>query len=432
MLFRRNRLLFIFLLNSCLVLVFFRIYPYLFRPHFISTFKSLTLTEIERLENLQVQAEPAPEVRRFEDSLSPASTMQDVLLKYRFTPQEAQRLIEETRRVYNLNRVMAGNRFLIEFEEDRFAALQYDISDEEYLVVKYDGTAYSASRHPYEFDTVVEEFYGQIDGSLSNTLVSNGENYMLVANLMDILMWDIPFTMVQPGDSFKLILEKKYRDGQFIKYGRILAVEFRRGEKTFYAFLFNDPKTGKPRYYDVEGKGVRKAFLKVPFRFNPRVTSRYTNSRYHPILKRRRPHLGVDFGAPVGTPVLASASGTVIFAGRDGGYGRMVRIRHSGGMVTSYAHLSRISVKAGQAVAQMDVVGRVGSSGLSTGPHLDYRVQDSRGRFLNPMNLVSLPSDEPIAKQYAKDFEKIRDGFRVRLAAIPEHQPYLNRVAAGG
>ncbi len=427
----RNRLLFIFLLNSCLVLVIFRIYPYLFRPHFISTFKSITLAEIDRLERLQA-ADQGPEIRRFEDSLPPASTIQDVLLKYEFTPQEAQRLIEETRRVYNLNRVMAGNRFLIEFEEDRFAALQYDISDEEYLVVKYDGAGYSASRHSYEFDTVIEEFYGQINGSLSNTLTSNGESYRLVADLMDILMWDIPFTSVQPGDSFKLILEKKYRDGQFVKYGRILAVEFRRGEKTFYAFMFNDPQTGKPRYYDLEGKSVRKAFLKVPFRFNPRVTSRFSHSRYHPILKRRRPHLGVDFGAPIGTPVLASASGTVIFAGRDGGYGRMVRIRHSGGVVTSYAHLSRISVRAGQAVAQMDVVGRVGSSGLSTGPHLDYRVQDNRGRFLNPMNLVSLPSEEPIGKQYVKDFEKVQQAFRVRLAGIPEHQPYLNRVAAGG
>jgi len=430
--YRRNRLLFILLLNSCLVLITFRIYPYLLRPHFISSFKSTTLAEIDKLERFQPQPEKGPEIRRFEDSLPPSSTIQDVLLKYEFSRQEAQRLIEGTRDVYNLNRVMAGNRFLIEFEEDQFRTLQYDISDEEYLVVKYDGADYSASRHSYEFDTVVEEFYGQIDGSLSNTLVSNGESYRLVAELMDILMWDIPFTSVQPGDSFKLILEKKYRGGQFVKYGRILAVEFRRGEKTFYAFLFNDPKTGKPRYYDLEGKSVRKAFLKVPFRFNPRVTSRFTHSRYHPILKRRRPHLGVDFGAPIGTPVLASAGGTVVFAGRDGGFGKMVRIRHTSGVVTSYAHLSRISVRSGQAVAQMDVIGRVGSSGLSTGPHLDYRVQDARGRFLNPMNLVSLPSEEPIARQYVKDFDKIQNTFRVRLAAIPEHQPYFNRIAAGG
>jgi murein DD-endopeptidase MepM/ murein hydrolase activator NlpD len=422
--FRKNRVAFVLFLNMSLVLIVLNSYPYLFRPDFTSAIKSVG--------NFLTTEPPEPEIMRFEDSFDNYSTVQDVLLKYNFTNQEAQRLVEEARPVYNLNRVMAGNSFLIEFANEVFSLLRYDINDEEYLLVRREDEHYVAERCKHDFEVRVEEFYGRIEGSLWKTLVSQGEDSSLVLQLINILQWDVPFTQIQPGDSFKLIVEKKYRDDRFVKYGRIEAVEFRRGEKSFYAFLFEDPQTGKGQYYDNKGNSIRKAFLKIPFHFNPRITSHFTNSRFHPILKKRRPHLGVDFGAPTGTPVLASASGTVIFAGTNGGYGRMVKIRHAGGMVTSYAHLSRINVRKGQAVAQMDMVGRVGSTGLSTGPHLDYRVQDARGRFLNPLNLVSLPSEHPIDSKYAEQFGRLRDSFTLRLAAIPEHQPYFNRVASAG
>ena len=277
----------------------------------------------------------------------------------------------------------------------------------------------------------MEEFYGQIDGSLSNTLVSNGENYRLVAELMDILMWDIPFTSVQPGDSFKLILEKKYRGGQFVKYGRILAVEFRRGEKNFYAFLFNDPKTGKPRYYDLEGKSVRKAFPRSrsasiresrPDSLIP-DTTRSSNAAGRIWESISGPRLEPRCWLPPGAPWF-SREGT-----GDTEDGPNPPHQRSHDQLRSPLENQRQSRAGGRP----DGRGRPRRVvRLSTGPHLDYRVQDARGRFLNPMNLVSLPSEEPIARQYVKDFEKIQNTFRVRLAAIPKHQPYFSRIAAGG
>lgn len=430
--FRKNRVSFLVLLNLCIVFIVLNSYPLLFRPHFPL---NLNLRELGSFltETTPPEAASQSDVLRFEEPLDRSATVQDVLLKYNFSPQEAQRLIDETRSVYNLNRVKSGNQFSIEFEDQEFRSLRYEINDEEFLTVRSENGEYVAEKGRYQFDTVQEEFYGRIEGSLWNTLVSQGEDYRLVTELIDILRWDVPFTAIQPGDSFKLIVEKKYRDGNFVKYGRIHAVEFRRGEKSYYAFLFQDPNAHKDFYYDENGNSVRKAFLKVPFRFNPRVTSRFSFSRYHPILKARRPHLGIDFGAPIGTPVLASASGTVVFAGWDGGFGRLVRIRHAGGITTSYAHLSYISVRPGQAVSQSDMVGRVGSTGLSTGPHLDYRVQDGHGRFVNPLvELKSLPAEAPLKTEYAEVFRRIRDRLTFRLAAIPEQKPFLNRIASAG
>ena len=199
--FRKNRVAIVVFLNMCVVLITLNSYPYLFRPDF---FLSLT-----NLGNFLTTAEAKPDIMRFEDSFGSYSTAQDLLLKYRFTPQEAQRLIDETRPVYNLNRVMAGNRILMEFSEDQFKSLRYDISDEEFLVVDSQKGDYVAKRCKYDLQTVVEEFYGKIDGSLWNTLVSQGEESGLVLELISILQWDVPFTQIQPGDSFKLIVEKK-------------------------------------------------------------------------------------------------------------------------------------------------------------------------------------------------------------------------------
>ena len=371
-----------------------------------------------------------PEVERIEDVFPRNSTVQGVLLEFGFPPGAIHSLIQDVRPVYNLNLVVAGNRFAIErFADGTFKSFEYHIDDEEYLLVGYDSDGYYGTRHRHNFEVLVEEFYGEIQDSLWNTLVSQGETHRLVYFLHQILQWDIDFTLIQPKDSFKLIVEKKYLNGEFVKYGDIGAAQFNSGGRTFYAFLFENPETGKKRYCDEKGNAVRKAFLKVPFDFDPRITSRFSFSRYHPILKKRRPHLGVDYGAPPGTPVVASAAGAVIFAGRDGGYGKLLRIRHPNGYVTSYAHLSRIEVRVGQKVGQGQRIGRVGSTGLSTGPHLDYRVQDKRGRFVDPQKVSALPSDKPVNRRYWKEFVSVRDRLLNRLASIPEIEPFLNRVA---
>jgi murein DD-endopeptidase MepM/ murein hydrolase activator NlpD len=368
-------------------------------------------------------------LERMEQVIRPNSTIQEIFLDLGFTPREIHDLVQDVKPVYDLNRVRAGRSFVIERRADGdLQSLSYPINDEEFLLVRRNPDQYVAAIERHDFQVRVEEFYGEVETSLWAALVSQGEFPQLVVDLHQILQWDVDFTALQPKDAFKLIVEKKYLEGEFVKYGKLSAVQFASGARIFHAFRFENPE-GQVSYYDKEGEAVRKAFLKAPFHFDPRVTSRFSHSRYHPILKTRRPHLGVDYGAPTGTPVLASASGTVSFRGRDGGFGLMVKIRHPNGYVTSYAHLSRIEVKRGQKVGQGDQIGRVGATGLATGPHLDYRVQDTSGRFINPQNVLALPSDKPVQEEYVGLFASVRDQYLQRLNAIPEMTPFLNRVS---
>jgi murein DD-endopeptidase MepM/ murein hydrolase activator NlpD len=369
-----------------------------------------------------------PQVERVEDIIAAKSTLQEALLDLGVTAGEIHYLVQDVRPVYDLNRVMPGHQLVIErLVDGTFHGLEYHIDDEEYLLVRRESDRYVPSLHKHDFEVTIEEFYGELYSSLWETLVSQGETPQLVQALHQILQWDIDFTRIRPKDSFKLILEKKYLNGEFVKYGQILAAQFASRGQTFYAFLYETPNG--EGYYHENGAGVRKPFLKAPFDFDRRITSSFSHSRYHPILKERRPHLGVDYGAPRGTPVLASADGTVIFAGRQGGYGNLIRIRHPNGYTTGYAHLSRREVRTGQRVTQGERIGRVGSTGLSTAPHLDYRVQDRSGRFINPKELSALPSDKGVEKEYWNHFVSFRNGLMERLVSIPEIEPFLSRTS---
>ncbi|UCF35416.1 MAG: peptidoglycan DD-metalloendopeptidase family protein [Acidobacteriota bacterium] len=372
-------------------------------------------------------------IDRFEDEFPHNSTLQDVLFEHDFTPQDIHQLITETRDVHNLNRVKAGHRFAIErFGDGRFRRLEYDIDEASYLVVNYVAGRYEAVVERRHFDTHVAEVSGRITDNLWNTLTSRGESGILVMSIYDVMQWDIDFTTIQPNDSFKLIFEKLSYEGEFVKYGDVIALQFNHGGKDFYAFQFEDPSTGNKKYYDQDGKGVKKAFLKVPFNYNPRVSSNFSHSRLHPVSKQRRPHLGIDYAAPTGTPVLASASGRITFAGWKGGNGKLVKIRHPNGYYTYYLHLSKILVKAGQSVAQGQQIGRVGSTGVATGPHLDYRIQDKRGKFINPRKYVALPSDTGVSKELMEEFIAVRDRLQRQLDLIPEAtQPFDGTAVAG-
>ena len=233
-----------------------------------------------------------------------------------------------------------------------------------------------------------------------------GEKDQLALDLADIFGSDIDFhTDLQKGDSFRVLLEKKYLDGKFSKYGSILAADFVNQQKMLTGIRFED-ENGKPAYYAPDGSSLKKSFLKSPLKFG-RITSRFSMARRHPILKTVRPHLGVDYAAPIGTPVQSVAVGVVTGAGYSGGNGRMVRIRHSGGYETMYLHLSRIAVKSGARVAQGECIGSVGSSGLSTGPHLDFRIRQ-HGRAINPAKVIFPPGAPVSTAQFAR-FTALRD-----------------------
>lgn len=377
-------------------------------------------SETESASARTTPSEPVPHIEYFAEFLPRNSTLQDVLFRYGFGPADVHQLVEDARPVYDLNRVHAGNRFQIETVDGAFRSLRYQISDEEYLEARLENGAYVASLENYRLDVETAEVRGQIQTSLWDSLIGIGEREQLIVDLAEILQWDVDFTGVQSGDWFKLIVEKKYRDGRLIKYGRILALQFNSGGRDFFGFRFENPESGEPKYYNEKGEALRKAFLRAPFRFSPRISSGFSYSRFHPILKKRRPHLAVDYAAPYGEPVLASGSGTVVFAGWQGGYGRFVKIKHPNGFRTSYAHLSKVLVKAGQKVQQGQRIGKVGATGLATAAHLDYRVQNARGKYLNPRKQIAMPSDKPVDKRHWSQFVAVRDAFSSQLAAIPD------------
>lgn len=223
-----------------------------------------------------------------------------------------------------------------------------------------------------------------------------------------IFGYDMDFyTDPRKGDTFRIILEKKkYVNGQTAGFGKIFAAEYDNGGKKYQALLFHDP-AGQPGYYTADGKSLQKAFLRSPLKFGAPVTSHFSRARFHPILKTYRPHMGTDYGAPVGTPVQSIGSGRVLFAGRKGGDGNMVEIAHSNGYETMYLHLSRMFVRAGEHIEIGKTIGLVGSTGLSTGPHLDFRILQ-RGQYKN-FEKLGLPPSDPVSKKNLPEFAAVRE-----------------------
>jgi murein DD-endopeptidase MepM/ murein hydrolase activator NlpD len=246
----------------------------------------------------------------------------------------------------------------------------------------------------------------------------------LVGEITRIFAWDIDFFRdPRPGDGFQILAEKRFRqdDGRFLGYGRVLAARYENAGRSFGAVLYRD------RYYTPEGKGLEKQLMKVPLRYNARVSSGFSSSRLHPVLGVRRPHWGVDYAGPTGTPILAAGSGTIAYAKWVNGYGKTIKIRHNGVYSTYYAHLHGYApgISAGKRVAQGDVIGYMGSTGLSTGPHLDYRVEKN-GRYVNPLTVIS----DPVAGVSASElpaFLSQRDRYFALLAV---EQTRLARHAA--
>lgn len=259
-----------------------------------------------------------------------------------------------------------------------------------------------------------------------------GEAYELVYRLAQIYAWQIDFYRdIRVGDSYRAVIEREVRPDGTVREARILAAEFQNAGKEMTAIRFRPDPTGRVEYYDRDGRAMRSQFLRSPLDFG-RVTSRFSYRRYHPILKRRRPHLGTDYGAPVGTPVRATGSGLVTRAGRWGGYGRMVEIRHMNGLRTRYAHMSGVArgVRAGTRVEQGQTIGYVGTSGLSTAPHLHYEFLRN-GSQVNPARL-NLPRAAPVPARERERFDQRRDAVLTLLARLPAPPSYLAGPAASG
>ncbi|MEO0122644.1 MAG: peptidoglycan DD-metalloendopeptidase family protein [candidate division WOR-3 bacterium] len=264
-----------------------------------------------------------------------------------------------------------------------------------------------AMKFPY-ITRVKQSLKGCINSTLYESMLKRGETPMLVYKFADIFAWEIDFTTeTQNGDSFMIVFDKVFCDSQFVDYSNITFVKYKGKVGEFYGIYYNDP-TGYDDYYNLKGESLRKALLKSPLKYSC-ISSYFSKSRYHPILKVWRPHHGLDYSAPIGTPVSSIGDGYVSFKGWKGGYGNLVEIKHKNNFKSRYGHLSRFAkgIFQGKHVKMGELIGYVGSTGLSTGPHLHFELHKD-GVPINPLT-VKLPRAPSVKKEYLKDFERLRD-----------------------
>ena len=313
------------------------------------------------------------------------------------------------------------------------SGLRFELSGKGWVELERADSAWRASLHESVRHVEVQRIEGDLEDFLESAVRRAGGRPQVAYAMSSVLQWDLDFNRdLRVGDRFQLIYEEVYLDGEYAGLGEVQALVYENRNRRFEAYRY-----GPTGYYDADGRPLRKMFLRSPLPFS-RVTSRFTSRRFHPILKVHRPHYGVDYGAPRGTPVRATAGGVVAFAGRNGGAGNMVKVRHTNGYETSYLHLSGYAkgIRRGRQVAQGDVIGYVGSTGLSTGPHLDYRVKRN-GRWLDPLQLKNEPV-EPIPPRDMPVFRARRDDLRSALAGgelpppVPPLPPSMARIARGG
>lgn len=369
----------------------------------------------------QVAALTPDDGRVVEGRIGPADALVNVLAREGISPGTAGSIINALARVLDPKQIRPGDAYSVTFDaEGSPKGFEYTPS----LVVRFVATSneaglWQAAKEEKPLDVRVGQSAGSIDSSLYESIHKAGESGALVSLLVDLFAWDIDFyTDTHPGDHWKVVVEKQYLGGQFYKYGKILAAEYGGRVGVFRAFHFS-ADNGQGHYYDEKGQAITKTMLKSPLRF-VRVSSRFNRKRFHPVLHRVRAHLGVDYAAPVGTPVWASAGGRVVEAAMKRGSGNTVVIAHAGGLATRYYHMSRFSrgLTAGKQVKQKEVIGYVGSTGLSTGPHLHFSVTKN-GAFIDPGKL-RLAREAPVANRTAY-FEAIKP----RLSALETMTPVL-------
>jgi murein DD-endopeptidase MepM/ murein hydrolase activator NlpD len=332
-----------------------------------------------------------------------------VLEKFGLSHQDAANASSAAQHAFNLRQVRAGNTITVgRSVEGVLREIDYKIDPDRMLKILPGESGFTAEVKEIPSKLEVTAVSGVLDDSLFNAVERAGESPEIAMRLAQIFGYDLDFyTDPRKGDTFHVLLEKKkYTNGQTAGYGRIFAAEYDNGGKKYEALLFHD-EFGRAGYYTADGKSLQKAFLRSPLKFGAPVTSHFSKARFHPILKTVRPHMGTDYGAPVGTPVQAIGSGRVLFAGLRGGEGNMVHIAHSNGYETMYLHLSRMYVRAGERVEIGKTIGLVGSTGLSTGPHLDFRILQ-RGQYKN-FEKLGLPPSDPVSKKRLPEFAAVRE-----------------------
>jgi murein DD-endopeptidase MepM/ murein hydrolase activator NlpD len=344
-----------------------------------------------------------PGLQTVDGTVKERSTLFQSLSEKKIPARWIDLIVSKLKPYVNFRKIKGGSYRLVTDGTGELVRFVYEESPTEIYEVERGSQGYVGQKKEVSLETRLVKVAGEIRSSLFEAMEAAGEQDPLTIGFAEVLAWEIDFYKdVREGDRFKVVVEKMYKGDQFIQYGTIHAVEYQRGEKTIRGIRY------KEGYYDENGISLKRAFLKIPLRFN-RISSKFSRARLHPILGGLRPHYGVDYAAPPGTPIWAVADGTVTSCGWNNGFGKQVILRHMNGYVTYYGHLSGFGpgIRKGAKVRQKQVIGYVGSTGLSTGPHLDYRLAKD-GKFRNPLR-ATFPVGPPIAKGEMETFRQRRD-----------------------
>jgi len=324
-------------------------------------------------------------------------------------------ILDSAKKVYDLALIRAGKDlvFVFDKETNNLKELNYDISTEEKLIIQNISTStetWQAERKPIDYEVQIAEAEGIIDSSLYETMVGQGIDGRAVIALAEVFAWQIDFAgEIQKGDSFKVIYEKRFLNDNYVMPGKILAAKFIASGEEYKGFYFKG-SDGKEGYYDDNGKSLEKVFLKSPIQYRY-VSSGFSYKRVNPVTGGVSAHRAIDYVAPSGTPVVSIGDGTVIQAGWNGAYGISVKVRHNDTYTTVYGHFSSLArgIKRGVSVKQGQVIGYVGSTGQSTGPHLHYEVHKF-DVLINPFNIV-VPDGKPVSESDKALFEEAKKNY---------------------
>jgi murein DD-endopeptidase MepM/ murein hydrolase activator NlpD len=354
--------------------------------------------------------------RRFANAI----TLSQVLAREGFAA-DGMKVVAALSKLVDPKTIQGGQRYYVRLDETGAPeSFEYQPTQAlRYIVEKQDDGSWAARKAEQPVEAKTIEVGGLVESSLYESVQKAGESTSLVSLLVELFAWDVNFyTDTHPGDHWKVVVEKQLLGGKFYKYGKLLAAEYGGKVGTFRAFWFAGRNGKQPgHYYDEHGQAISKTMLKTPLRY-VRISSKFDRKRFHPILHVEKAHLGIDYAAPTGTPVWASASGRVVEVGLKRGSGNTIVLAHANGISTRYYHLSRYArgLHVGQQVHQKDVIGFVGMTGLATGPHLHFSVTKN-GAFVDP-NKLQVSRDAPVA-----DRAGFLDTIRPRLAALKNIQP---------
>ena len=394
---------------------------------FKSTFAILALTAAactgrgDKAQQQQAQTEPEPpkteygivvdDYRTEQGVVAGGQTVGSILSSYGISAAKIDRLDKAAAEVFPLRQIRAGNRYTMFLHQEgdsvrRLDYMVYHRNPVDYVVFAFDGDSVGVATGARDVTTVRRKHTATISSSLWGAIMEHDMPYALAAELDDIYQWTIDFFGIQKGDGFTVIYDEKYIDTLCVGIGQIWGARFDHAGKTYYAIPFK--QDGKLKYWEADGKSLRKQMLKAPLKYT-RISSKFSKSRLHPVHKVYRPHLGVDYAAPTGTPVHSVADGVVTFKGWGGGGGNTLKIKHAGNLMTGYLHLSRYApgISVGTRVSQGQLIGYVGRTGTATGPHLDYRIWKN-GTPIDPLKIPQEPA-EPVAEASRSQFEWVRD-----------------------